>query len=465
MRKIYLYNTLSRQKQEFISIEPGKVKMYNCGPTVYDNQHIGNMYSSIFADILRRMFEYLGYDVKQVMNITDVGHLSGDNEGDADTGEDRLEKGAKKFGKTVWEVAEHFTNQFLTEVQKLNVEEPFARPKATNFIEQMIELNKVLLKKGYAYETDEALYFDVTKFPDYTNLSRQKLEEKKEGVREEIYVDPKKKNPGDFVLWFKRVGRFADHSMHWNSSWGDGFPGWHVECSAMSKYFLGDTIDVHTGGIEHISIHHTNEIAQSEAANGKKFVNYWLHHQLILVDGKKMSKSLGNVFLISELEEKGYEALAFRLLILQSKYREQLNFTLESLEAAQNSLKGIRKQIRDFMSEIDKVELEEIKRKPQKIENSYQNEFEEAIADDLNTAIALSVFFKLLKDNNVEPKAKLEQLLSFDKVFGLKLNEIKPFVETPELKELKAKWQEARERKDWETADTLRAEIYKLENE
>lgn len=464
MRKILLFNTLTKKKEEFVPIEPGKVKMYNCGPTVYDYQHIGNMYSSVFADVLRRTFEYLGYEVKQVMNITDVGHLSGDNEGDADKGEDRLEKGAKKFGKTAWEVAAFFTDQFLRDVKKLNVKGPFARPKATECIEQMIEMNKTLLEKGFAYETDEALYFDVTKFPKYTQLSGQNLEEKQQGVRDEVHVDSKKRNPADFALWFKRVGRFADHTMHWNSPWGDGFPGWHIECSAMSKHFLGDTIDVHTGGIEHIPIHHTNEIAQSECANSKPFVNYWLHHQLILSEGKKMSKSIGNVYLLSELEEKGFDPLALRLLYLQTKYREQPNFTIESLEAAQNALKSIRKQVQDLLKQLDQRSITEIKANTHKIENSYQQDFESALADDINAAVALSTFFKLLKDNNLDPRAKLEQIFSFDKVLGLKLDDIKPIQETIELQELKARWQEAREKKDWATADALRAKVFELEN-
>jgi cysteinyl-tRNA synthetase len=446
-----IYNTKTRQKEEFKPIEEGKVSMYNCGPTVYSHQHIGNMYSSIFADTFKRILEYLEYDVKQIMNITDVGHLVSDD----DNGEDKMEKGAQKAGKTVWEVAEFYTNQFLTDVKKLNVEEPFARPKATEFIQQMIELNQLLVEKGFAYETDEALYFDVTKFPKYTELSGQKLEEKNTGVRDEIYVDPKKKNTADFALWFKTVGRFASHTMHWPSPWGEGFPGWHIECSAMSKYYLGPTIDIHTGGIEHIPIHHTNEIAQSEAANGVDFVHYWVHHQLLLVDGQKMSKSLGNVYSIGDLEEKGFDPLAFRFLFLQSKYREQLNFTFESLEASQKALNNLR----NFVGAIHTL--------PSRIDNEYQKEFEAAISDDLNTAVALSVMFRLLKDTTIDPKEKIEQILDFDKVFGLKLGEAQVIPEVDpdlakEIEDLINQRTIAKINKDFATADSLRQKAKEL---
>lgn len=452
---IKIYNTATKLKEEFKPINPKEIKIYNCGPTVYSFQHIGNMYSSVFADVLRRVLEYIYTDSKvtQVMNITDVGHLVSDE----DAGEDKMEKGAKKSGKTVWEVAEFFTNQFLTDVKRLNVQEPSARPRATDFIQQIIDLNKILLQKGFAYETDEAVYFDVTKFPEYGKLSGQKLEDKLKGVREDVYVDKKKKNPADFALWFKRVGRFSDHSMHWDSPWGDGFPGWHIECSAMSKSYLGEQIDIHTGGVEHIPVHHTNEIAQSEGASGHKFVNYWMHHQLILVDGQKMSKSLGNTYMISDLEEKGFEPLSLRLLYLQNKYRDQLNFTFNSLESAQISLKNIRKQIRDLKTDLQNQEIT-----AEKKENKYQENFENAISDDLNIPVALSVLHKLLKDNSIDKKEKLEQILSFDKVFGLELDKIESFVETEEIKELKEKWNKAREEKNWEIADKLREEIENL---
>lgn len=457
MNQIKLFNTLTKQKDEFTPIIEGEVKIYNCGPTVYSHQHIGNLYSSCFADFLRRMFEYQGYKVTQAMNITDVGHLvSEDDAGKDESGEDKMEKGAKKEGLTVWDVAKKYTDLFLEDVRKMNIREPEYRPKATEYIKQMIEMVKKLEEKGFTYETDEAVYFDVSKFPEYGDLSGQKLEDKIIGAREDVYVDQKKRNNADFALWFKRVGRFADHTMHWPSPWGDGFPGWHIECSAMSKTLLGEHFDIHTGGVEHIPVHHSNEIAQSECANGTIFVNYWMHHQLILVEGKKMSKSIGNIFTLDDLINKGFEPMALRLLYLQTKYREQMNFTLEALSATQNSLHTIRRSIRDLLDKSNNISV------PDKVNNQYQIDFENALQDDLNTPIALSVFFKLLKDNSIEPAEKLSQLLSFDQVLGLKLDEIKPLESNPELEELKSEWQKAREEKNWELADKLRDKIKNL---
>lgn len=457
---IKLFNTITKQKETFAPITEGEVKMYNCGPTVYDHQHIGNLYSATFADLLRRMFEYLGYSVVQVMNITDVGHLVGD---DDEGNEDKMEKGAKKAGLTVWDVAKRYTDLYLDDVRKLNIQDPTARPKATDFIQHMIEIIVQLEQNGYTYETEEALYFDVSKFPTYGQLGGQSLEEKKEGVRDDVVVDPNKKNPADFALWFKRVGRFTNHTMHWDSPWGDGFPGWHIECSAMSKYYLGTHFDIHTGGVEHITVHHPNEIAQSEGASGEKFVNYWLHHQLILVEGKKMSKSIGNVFTLSDLESKGYDPLALRLLYLQSKYREQLNFTFEALDAAQTSLTNIRKQIRDIVTKLHESGITKDQLKAKKKENQYQEDFERAIADDLNIAVALSVFFKLLKDVSIDLLEKIEQLYSFDEVLGLKLDTIEPFIESEKLKTLKLQWEEARQQKNWDLADMLRSQVQAME--
>jgi cysteinyl-tRNA synthetase len=458
MRKIYLHNTLSRKKEEFVPIEENKVKMYNCGPTVYDYVHIGNLFAFTFADVLRRGFEYLGYDVTQVMNITDVGHLVSDE----DDGEDKMEKGAKRTGKTVWEVAQDYTDAFLDDSRKMNLLSPTIRPKATEHIQEMIDLISILVEKGYAYITPTAIYFDVTKFPDYTKLSGQKLDKNLEISRDDLIEDKTKKNPFDFRLW--QLDQ-PDHQMQWTSPWGKGFPGWHVECSAMSMKYLGETLDIHTGGVDHIPVHHTNEIAQSEAATGKKYSNYWMHNQFLLVEGEKMSKSKGNFYNLRMIEEKGFEPLALRMLFLQSKYREQLNFTIDGISAAQSSLRNLRKQIRDLMSSIEPKYLEEIKEHSLKIENSYQNEFEEAIADDLNTAVALATLFKVLKDQQLESRAKLEQILSFDEVLGLNLKAIEPLIESEELKALKEKWQKAREEKNWEIADKLREEIFKLENE
>ena len=309
-----LYNTLTRKTEEFTPQNFPFVKFYACGLTVYDYAHIGNMRTYTNNDILKRTLNYLGYKVCHVMNITDVGHLTGDD----DTGEDKLEKGAQKSGQTVWEVAQFYTDFFTQTLKELNIVMPDYMPKATDHVKEMIELNKTLEKKGYTYETSQALYFDVTKFKNYGQLSGQKLEEKLKGARQEVYLDPEKKNSADFALWFKRTGRFKNHSMHWESPWGDGFPGWHIECSAMSMKYLGETIDIHSGGVDHIAVHHENEIAQSEAVTGKLFVKYWFHNAFLLVNDEKMSKSKGNFYTIDDIKKRGIEPMAIRYLFLQT---------------------------------------------------------------------------------------------------------------------------------------------------
>lgn len=456
---IYLFNTLTRKIEEFIPIENGKVKIYSCGPTVYDYQHIGNLYSAVFADYLARIFRYLGYEVINVMNITDVGHLTSDS----DEGEDKLEKGARKYGKSPLEIAQFFTEKYLEDVEKLNIIHPKYRPKATEYIEKMIEMNKILQERGYAYETDKALYFEVDKFENYTRLSKQKLEDLIQAAREEVNIDPKKKKPYDFALWFKRVGRFKNHILHWDSPWGDGFPGWHIECSAMAFALLGEQIDIHTGGPEHINIHHTNEIAQSEGVSGKQFVRYWLHHQHILVEGQKMSKSLGNTYLLRDLEEKGFHPLALRLLYLQNKYRDQLNFTFDSLTASQNALRKIYKQVRELFRESSYSEPNTVS--SEKVQNNYQEEFEKAISDDLNIPKAVGVFFQLLKDTNIDTDEKLRQILSFDEVLGLRLKENFIHPEQKKLDALRSEWNRLRAEKRWKEADKLREEIFQLEEQ
>ncbi len=328
-----LYNTLTRSKSEFTPITPSEVKLYTCGPTVYDYAHIGNLRSYIFEDILRRTLER-NYSVKHVMNLTDVGHL----ESDADEGEDKLEKGAAREGKTVWEVADFYIEVFTNDISKLNIIPAHQIVRATSKIEQQIAMVKILIDKGYAYTTEQAVYFDVSKDDDYGKLTGQKLSEKEVGVRSEVVTDTQKRNPQDFALWFFTTGHFKDHTMHWPSPWGEGFPGWHIECSAIIKDTLGDTIDIHTGGVDHIGTHHTNEIAQSESANDKPLASFWVHGEFMLVDSSKMSKSLGNYFTISDIISKGYNPLAFRLLCLQAHYRSELNFTWSSLRAAENFL-------------------------------------------------------------------------------------------------------------------------------
>ncbi len=340
-----LYNTLNRKLEVLHPINKDVVKVYSCGPTVYNYAHIGNLRAFIFSDCLRRALEASGHTVKQVMNITDVGHLVSD----ADDGEDKLETGATREGKTVWEVAEHYTEAFVSDMKQLNILPPNGykiRPdgyaRATDFIDTQIIMIEKLLSGDYAYITEQAIYFDVTKLANYGALSRQKLADKEVASRDEVVSDPDKKHPFDFAVWFFLAGHFQNHSMHWPSPWGEGFPGWHLECSAIIHATLGDPIDIHTGGVDHIGTHHTNEMAQTEAAFGHALSNVWLHNEFILVDSKKMSKSSGNFYVLKDIIERGFSPSSFRLLCLQAHYRSQLNFTWDSLAAASNRLKSLQ---------------------------------------------------------------------------------------------------------------------------
>ncbi|HOK55461.1 MAG TPA: cysteine--tRNA ligase, partial [Armatimonadota bacterium] len=367
-----LFNTLTRTKEEFIPLEPGKAGLYTCGPTVYNYAHIGNLRSYIFADILRRTLEFENYDVTQVMNITDVGHLTSDD----DIGEDKMEAGARREGKSIWDIARYYEDAFFVDIDKLNIERPTIVARATEHVPDMIDLVKRLEERGFTYETEQAVYFDVTKFPEYTKLAGQALEEKITAARAEVQEDPEKKNPADFALWFKATGRFKNHLMQWDSPWGMGFPGWHVECSAMSMRYLGETFDIHTGGIDHIPVHHTNEIAQSQAATGKPFVRYWMHGEFLVVSGgEKMAKSAGEFLRLQVLTDKGYDPLAYRYLCLQVHYRSKLNFTWESLDAAQAGYNRLKAFI-DVASRARGTEQPWVQ--------EYRDRFRDAITDDLN---------------------------------------------------------------------------------
>lgn len=416
---LQIYNTLSRKKELFKPLRDKEVLMYSCGPTVYDYPHIGNLRTYITVDVIKRYLKYKGYKVKHVMNITDVGHLTSD----ADEGEDKVEAGAKREGKTVWEIAEYYTKIFKQNLKELNIQEPDIWAKATDHIQDQIELIEKLMAKGYAYETSQALYFDISKFPDYTKLSRQPLDQKIEGVREEVVTDSEKRRPQDFALWFKLAGKFKNHTMHWPSPWGEGFPGWHIECSAMSMKYLGETFDIHIGGVDHIPVHHTNEIAQSEAATGKPFVRYWIHGEFLLVDAKKMAKSEGTFITLADIQDKGFNPLAFRLLCLQAHYRSKLNFTWGSLKAARESLAHVENSVKNLLTKGGKnVEKEE------RCETFLQK-FIAAMDDDFNTPQALSVFFDLLSqasEQKVDRKGAYSVLLEMDKVLGLGLSRIQP---------------------------------------
>lgn len=456
---VKIYNSLSKKLESFEPIRPPNVGVYTCGMTVYDYAHIGHGRKYVGDDILIRTLKFNGFKVKHVQNVTDVGHLTSD----ADTGEDKLEKGARKTGKTVWEVAEYFTNHFYSSMDKLNVERPDIIAKATDNIDAQINLVDRLVNKGYGYETDTAVYFDTSKFDKYDSIfKRQKSEEKKEAVRDELKVRKEKRNPTDFALWIKRVGDHANHTMHWDSPWGDGFPGWHVECSAMSMKYLGDQFDIHTGGEDHVPVHHPNEIAQSEAASGKSpFAKYWVHHAFLKVDGKKMSKSLGNFYTIEDVAKKGFDPLALRYLYLTAHYRDQLNFTWDSLSAAQNTLNKLRSSLEQLKNNKQRTVLSAEKSKKTE---EFRNKFEEVINNDLNTPQALAVMWEALK-SNIPSEDKYDLAIMFDEVFGLRLRETKnnsdKLILDKKAEALLQKREDLRSKGNFDEADKIRVEIEK----
>lgn len=455
---LYLFNTLTKNKELFVPIDPPNVSLYTCGMTVYDYAHIGHGRKYIMDDILRRTLTYNGFKVKHVQNVTDVGHLVSDE----DEGEDKLEKGAKKQGKTVWEVADFFTKHFQTSMDKLNVLRPDIICKATDHIKEQIDVITKLFENGYAYDTPEAVYFDTTKFLKYGELTGQKQEDKKTAVREEIKTGEHKKNPHDFALWFKRIGRFSDHTMHWDSPWGDGFPGWHIECSAMSMKYLGDQIDIHTGGEDHIPVHHTNEIAQSEGATGKSpFSKFWMHYAFLTVDGTKMSKSLGNYFTLEDIINKNYNPLSLRLLYLGAHYKKPMNFTWDGLTSSQTALNKLKNLIVSCNDDKNRTILSE--EKQAKIVN-FQNKFRESINDDLNTPKALAVFWEMMK-SNIPSQDKYDLAMSFDEVLGLGLGKtlkIKTEKIPNNIKVLISKREKLRQEKNFTEADKIRDQIASL---
>lgn len=444
-----IYNTQSRTIETFVPIAKDTVSLYACGPTVYDKTHIGHMRKYIGDDIIRRTLTLLGYNVNHVMNITDVGHLVDDG----DTGEDKLEKGAKKSGQTVWEIAAMYTEYFHDTMRAVHVLPPTHETKATEHIPAMIALVETLLKKGFAYETAQAVYFDTSAYADYGALSGQKLSEKETAVRDDVVDDLQKKHPADFSIWFKRVGRFADHSMHWQNppsiEEGSGFPGWHIECSAMSMQYLGETIDIHTGGIDHIPVHHENEIAQSCCATGKDFVHYWVHHDFLNVDGEKMSKSKENFYTIEDIRARGIDPRAVRIMFMQTSYRKPLNFTWDGLTIAEQQLKRLQK-FASHQTEIgDVVDI-------------YKTMFLEALTEDINTAKALAALWELINDTAITDTHRWATLLYMDQVLGLGLAETPAFSISSDAQALVDARNTARINKDFATSDTLRAALIAL---
>ena len=438
---IYFYNTLTRKKELFKPIDEREIRMYSCGPTVYKDATIGNMRTNIFQDVLRRVLKYNGYKLKHAMNITDVGHLVSDG----DEGEDKMLKTAREENKSPLEIAQYYTKLFFEDLKLLNIETPEIVCKATEHIKEMLEYVEKLVNNGYAYETSTAIYFDISKLDKYPILSNLNLEEQKAGAR--VDIDPEKRSPYDFALWIKAP---ENHLMKWDSPWGPSYPGWHIECSAMGQKYLGEQFDIHTGGIDLIPTHHENEIAQSKGACGKIPANYWMHGEYLLIDGGKMSKSLGNVYLVKDFVKRGYDPIVYKLFSYSCHYRNKLNFTWEGIEAASKSLERLKKGYIVHLNGKDEVDEDVI--------NAYEERFHKAINDDLNMPAAMGVVWKVVRQDKKSDKfAKL--LLKFDTVLGLKIDEEcnKPKEELPEeILELIEERKKARENKEWNKSDELR---------
>ena len=442
--KLNFYNTLTKTKEEFKPLEGNTVRIYTCGPTVYKDATIGNMKSYIFMDTLRRVLKYNGYQLKHAMNITDVGHLVSD----ADEGEDKMLKAAKEEKKSPLEIAEFYTKKFFEDFERLNIDKPEIICKATDHIKEMIEFVQKILDNGYAYETSTAIYFDVSKLDRYGILSGIDVRNQMAGAR--VKVDEEKRNPYDFALFIKAP---ENHIMKWESPWGLAYPGWHIECSTMSNKYLGDTFDIHTGGIDLIPTHHENEIAQSKGATGKMPVKFWMHCDYLLINGGKMSKSLGNAYLVTDLMEKGYDPLSFKMMCYTAHYRNKLNFTWEALDSSQSALTRLKEGYQKHKNGTDDID--------KNIVLEYKNKFQEAINDDMNMPMAMSVVWDVVKNPN-KSKKLADVLLDFDKVLGLKIEEpvFKKQEELPEeIKGLIEERRKARLNKDWATSDLIRDEL------
>ena len=454
--KFKIYNTLTKQVETIKPNEDGKIAMYTCGPTVYHFAHIGNLRSYIMEDVLEKSLRFVGYDVKRVMNITDVGHLSSD----ADTGEDKMLKGAKREHKTVMEVAKFYTDAFFADCAKLNIKTPDVVEPATNCIDEFINMITVLLEKGYAYQAGGNVYFDTSKLNDYYVFSSQSEKELLVGVRDDVEEDTNKRNKNDFVLWFTK-SKFEDQALKWDSPWGVGYPGWHIECSCISMKHLGEYMDIHCGGVDNIFPHHTNEIAQSESYLGHKWCNYWFHVHHLHDKSGKMSKSKGDFLTVSLLEEKGYNPLVYRMFCLQSHYRKPLEFSYEVLDQMVKTYDKLARKTRSLKNdgEVDK-----------QVYDAFRLKFEDALCNDVNTSMAITVLYDLLKaDTNDATKRKLVE--DFDQVLSLGLlsaadekaseqetngadNELAAYVE-----EMIAKRAQAKKEKDFAKADAIRNEL------
>jgi len=453
--EIKLYNTLTRKKEIFKPLKKDKVGLYACGPTVYNFAHIGNLRTYVFEDILRRVLEYNGFDVKHVMNITDVGHLTSD----ADSGEDKMVKALKREGKelnekSMLEIAGFYTQSFKKDIRLLNIQEPKIWCKATEYIKEQIKLVEKLVANGYAYETDSAVYFGTSKLTDYGKLAKLDMAGMQEGINVAKKTD--KKNPTDFALWLKLAGENKNHIMNWESPWGKGFPGWHIECSAMSMAHLGENFDIHCGGVDHISVHHTNERAQNIGATSHEVVRFWMHGEFLVLKKEKMAKSADNFLTLSILIEKGFNPLAYRYFCLTAHYRSAMTFSWEALEGAQNSLTNLYEKIKEIK---EKQNVPSFGRPSQL---GYKEKFLRVINDDLNMLQALAIVWELIKDEKIESREKYATLLDFDKVLGLRLDEVKELKIPIEIKELAEKREKYRQAKDFNKADEIRKQIEKL---
>jgi cysteinyl-tRNA synthetase len=407
----------------------------------------------VMDDVLRRLLAYNGFQVTHVQNVTDVGHMTSDG----DSGEDKMEKGARMAGKTVWEIADYYMKDFYTSMDLLNILRPTVICRATEHIKEQAELVKKLVDKGFGYETPEAIYFDVTKFPRYDGLFGQTLSEKQVAVREEVKTGEHKKHPQDFALWFKATGRFANHVMLWDSPWGKGFPGWHIECAAMSMKYLGETFDIHTGGEDHLAVHHPNEIAQAEAATGKPMAKYWVHTMFLKVDGQKMSKSLGNMYRVEDVTEKGFSPMALRYLYLTGHYRTPINFTWSSLTAAQNAYDKLSRFVRDTRSKIGDSRKELSREKLKKLED-YRARFESCVNEDMGLPGGLGVIWEMLK-SNLPDYDKMDQLLDWDQILGLKLSDVQEEEAPADVKEMAVRRESLRKAGKFVEADSWRGKI------
>ena len=477
IKQVKIYNTPQRKKVTLIPYEKGQLKMYSCGPTVYNTVHIGNLRSILNFDVVSRALRYLGYDLKRVVNFTDVGHMSSDS----DFGEDKVERQAQKEELDPIRIANKYILEILKSFKKLNILNPNGTPiedisdveniskeqwanlgwaRATDYIDEMIEIIKMIEENGHTYQTQQALYFDISTFPDYNKFSGQKLEEKQIAVREEVKGDPQKKNPADFVLWMKRHGKYQNHMMHWNSPWGDGFPGWHIECSAMGWKLLGEYIDIHTGGTDLIPIHHSNEVAQNFGAFKHHLVKYWIHNEFVYnAHGDKLSKSKNNAFTLKEIEELNISLMGLRYYYLTSSYKAPMRFSIDSLKSSEKSYFNIIKRLKELNNG-----------KIGKASNKYIERFKDALRDNFNTPKVLALVNEIVK-SNLKPEDILTTVFEFDKVLGLDLEktvkssdtQVKEIplseIDDPLIKEILLKRELARNEKDWNEADRLRDEL------